>query len=232
MMLKMTNRMIVTAAAAALLITAVGCTSPSVWELRYRAQVEENQRLKKVGQDRALKIIDLDKEIHHLEGKLGAVTNALEVRDDSVSEQEKQKDALLSRLKAAIANTTAEVERRGPTFVIITRFSFEPGRADLDVRARSDLRKIAVALAEGFSSATCLVAGHADASKIMKSDYTSNWHLSGERARSVMEFLVDEGKVPAERIAYAGYGEHQPLATNLTAEGRERNRRVEIVITP
>jgi len=230
-MLQVQRRMLMTVAGA-LLAGAVGCAGPSVWELRYRAQVEENKRLKKQDQSRAEQIIDLYKEVEHLQGKLDAATEALESQQKARAEQEKVREALLSRLRAAVEGTPAEVERRGDTFVITTRFSFKPGKADLDVKARSDLRKIADALREGFSGATYLVAGHADASRILKSDYASNWQLSGERARAVMEFLVNEGKIPPERIGYAGYGEYRPIADNLTPEGREKNRRVEIIINP
>ena len=53
--------------------------------------------------------------------------------------------------------------------------------------------------------------------------------LSTARAKSVAQYLVDKG-IPASRITYRGYGKRNPIASNATPEGREKNQRVEINI--
>ena len=59
----------------------------------------------------------------------------------------------------------------------------------------------------------------------------SNWELSTARATNVLHFMEEQGLHP-ERMSATGYGEYRPVAENDTKEGRQRNRRVEIVILP
>ncbi len=76
---------------------------------------------------------------------------------------------------------------------------------------------------------TIQVEGHTDAMPISTARFPSNWELSAARAGSVARYFQGEGLTP-ERIAATGYGEFHPLAANDTAEGRAKNRRVEIFL--
>lgn len=77
-----------------------------------------------------------------------------------------------------------------------------------------------------------LIAGHTDDVSLSSSNpYDSNWELSTARAVQVVEFLQEEGVSPG-RLAAAGYGEHDPIASNETEETRALNRRIEIVLMP
>jgi len=207
-----------------------GC-APSAYQLEYYKMVDKNKDLERRWQDEAQKSLACSKENKELKDKLASAGLAK-------SDDEKDKDAnelrqvLLLRLQKAIEGTPCEAMLRGKDYIIVTRFSFESGKAELGVQARSDLRKISDALAQSFPGATCLVAGHADNQPIRESKYTTNWELSGARALAVMTFLAQECKVPGEKIAYAGYGEFRPVADNGTIEGREKNRRIEIIVTP
>jgi type VI secretion system protein ImpK len=71
------------------------------------------------------------------------------------------------------------------------------------------------------------VVGHGDNAHAASLRYPSGWHLTHERARAVVSRLARQG-VPAERLQAEGRADAQPLAPNTTAEGRARNRRVEI----
>jgi len=230
--LKTKTRFPLIVAAAALLCAGVGCSGPSIRTMKYPMLMEENKQLKARDHARAEAILKLHQRIEELEQRVGSADEALTAQGEKERKEEERKQALLLRLKNVLKGKPCEAQRRGDTFVIVTRFSFAPGKAALDVKARSDLRKIAKALTESFPGAELMVAGHADKTKISKSSFHSNWHLSGERARSVMEFLAGECEIPAEKIGYAGYGEFRPIADNKTAEGREKNRRVEIIIEP
>jgi len=220
------------AAAFLLLGAALGCSGPSVRKMTYNMLVQKNAELEKRNRSQKEAMLELHRQIKELKDRQRATNDALIAQATRKREQEELRKAQLERLKNVLKGTPCEAERRGDDYVIITRFSFAPGKAELDTKAKSDLKKIARALAEGFSGANLMIAGHADKSPISKSPYASNWHLSGERARSVMEFLVNECKLPPEKIAYAGYGEFRPVADNSTPEGREKNRRVEIIVTP
>ena len=62
--------------------------------------------------------------------------------------------------------------------------------------------------------------------------YRSNWDLSGARAASVADFLIERGGVPRERMVVRGMADIKPLAPNDTREGRAKNRRIEVIVSP
>ncbi len=74
--------------------------------------------------------------------------------------------------------------------------------------------------------------GHTDDVPLSGSgQYADNWELSQARALSVVHYLVEEQSFPPERLAAAGFGEHQPLDPGDSAEARARNRRIELKLT-
>jgi len=104
---------------------------------------------------------------------------------------------------------------------------FDPGRADLRPDAFEMLDIVANAIfihPELFVE----VEGHADNVPMRSARFPSNWHLSSERAVSVLYYFVSQRSVDPTRISARGFGEYHPIATNDTPEGRARNRRVEI----
>jgi chemotaxis protein MotB len=81
------------------------------------------------------------------------------------------------------------------------------------------------------------VAGHTDSKPLKGGPYKDNWGLSAMRARSVLQFLTTPladkgGGLTPQNWSAAGYGETDPVANNDTEEGREKNRRVELVVMP
>jgi len=89
------------------------------------------------------------------------------------------------------------------------------------------LARIATALTEVPGQVTVTV--HSDNQPITSARFPSNWHLSQERAKSVLFLLVEQG-VPSRRLRYDGRGDAEPTAPNDTAQNRSRNRRVEITL--
>jgi len=213
-------------------VLLTGCTTGSTYQMYYHKAMADNQELKTEVRKKSEEILRMGEEITELQTRVELSKEVLEQQKTESDTEEARKQTLLNRLQLAIAQTPSEAIRRGDKYVVITRFSFQPGEASLDVRARADLQKIAAALTEPFPDATYLVAGHADSTPIRESRFRSNRELSGQRALAVMEYLVSECRIPEDKIAYAGYGEFYPIADNATAEGRERNRRIEIIVTP
>jgi chemotaxis protein MotB len=76
------------------------------------------------------------------------------------------------------------------------------------------------------------IEGHTDNEPIQASGWKSNWELSAARALGVLHYLQDEKRVEGWRLSAIGYGEQQPVADNAAKDGRQLNRRVEIVIMP
>jgi chemotaxis protein MotB len=75
------------------------------------------------------------------------------------------------------------------------------------------------------------IEGHTDSMPIRTPQFPTNWELSTARATACVRFVLETKRIEPERLSAAGYGEHHPVASNDTAEGRARNRRVDIVIT-
>ncbi len=76
-----------------------------------------------------------------------------------------------------------------------------------------------------------IVEGHTDNVPIKSGGYATNWELSAARADAVVALLAEKYSVPQERMIAAAYGENRPVASNSTAEGRARNRRIEIIVS-
>jgi outer membrane protein OmpA-like peptidoglycan-associated protein len=103
---------------------------------------------------------------------------------------------------------------------------FATGSADVNPALRREVSSIAANLMS-YPNSNIRVLGHTD----NVGTAALNMDLSQRRARSVADILVASG-VPAIRLTTVGMGEDSPVASNLTAEGRAQNRRVEIIITP
>ena len=93
------------------------------------------------------------------------------------------------------------------------------------------LNRIARKLITMGSKIRIRIEGHTDSTPLRaRSPYKDNWDLSTQRALSVIRYLADRHGFARENLIASGYGEFAPVASNTTAEGRARNRRVDIVI--
>ncbi|HMM54941.1 MAG TPA: flagellar motor protein MotD [Candidatus Desulfobacillus sp.] len=116
---------------------------------------------------------------------------------------------------------------KGVTVEINASVLFPLGEAKLQPAAEKVLRAVAEVIAA--AEFPVIVEGHTDPTPIATAQFPSNWELSGARASSVVRLFIDAG-VAAGRLTATGYGEQRPVASNDTAEGRARNRRVAILI--
>jgi len=104
---------------------------------------------------------------------------------------------------------------------------FATGSAVLDEDARSILGRLATVLRDEPNKIR--VEGHTDNVPIATALYPSNWELSAARAASVVHLFADRG-LPPQRLAMIGYGEFHPRADNADTQGRNRNRRVAVIV--
>jgi len=113
---------------------------------------------------------------------------------------------------------------------------FDTGQAALKPEGRSELDKIAAALAELEQQIPADIAwvlrvdGHTDVRPITGGNFKSNWELSAARAISVVQYFIAKGIAP-HRLAAAGFGEHQPIDTGASEDAYSRNRRIELKLT-
>ena len=118
---------------------------------------------------------------------------------------------------------TIRQEARG-TIMSLSDILFDTNKSELRQEAQIGLAKVSVILMQ-YPEMHISVEGHTD--NVGAEDY--NLKLSEKRAKSVYDFLVREG-VPADHLDTKGFGMSQPVASNETAEGRQKNRRVDLVI--
>ncbi|MFT5050401.1 MAG: chemotaxis protein MotB [Chlamydiales bacterium] len=121
--------------------------------------------------------------------------------------------------------------RDGQMVIILPSvIAFKSGKAELSSSGETALRAVAARLKSEFTTEIFHVEGHTDSDPIQRSDFASNRALSLERSVAVLTFLVEQCEVPDERFVVVGHGQYRPIASNDNAEGKSRNRRVEIVI--
>jgi chemotaxis protein MotB len=105
---------------------------------------------------------------------------------------------------------------------------FESGSAQLKSASQPAFDRIANLLRQ--HSDRLRIEGHTDNAPIHTAQFPSNWELSTARATEIVRLLIVRNGFSPERLSAAGYGEYHPVETNLTAEGRGSNRRVDIIV--
>ena len=108
---------------------------------------------------------------------------------------------------------------------------YKSGSYEINSRAATTLSKIAKILKD-YKDYDVLVEGNTDNVPISKTNIRNNWDLSALRASSVVQALQNDYGVDPKRLTAGGRGEYNPIATNDTEIGKQRNRRTQIIITP
>jgi chemotaxis protein MotB len=111
---------------------------------------------------------------------------------------------------------------------------FDSGSAELSRDGELALMEVAIVLRQ-FGDRQFMIAGHTDDRPLESAQattkYRNNWELSAARALTVTEFLI-EARMKPENLVAAGYGQFDPVGNNKTSQGRQDNRRIEIVLLP
>ena len=151
-------------------------------------------------------------------------------------EKLKQREAdLRDRLQKELTDKDVQISQlKGQlTVSVLDKILFKSGRADILPAGQAVLEKVARVLAQ--TDDMIRVEGHTDnvpISAALKEKYFSNWELSAARAASVVRyFQMGEHKIEPLRLEAVGFGEFRPLAPNDSDANKQRNRRVEIVLT-
>jgi len=176
--------------------------------------------------------------------KLTQLQEELDERARRVDELESilnKKDSVVNALKSKVQNAllgfenkglTIE-ERNGKVYVSLDEsLLFKSGSYQVDSKGKTVLQKLGGVL-EKNQDVNVLVEGHTDNVPYNGSgQLKDNWDLSVRRATSVVKIILEGSELDPARLTAAGKGEHFPIATNDTAEGRRQNRRTEIILTP
>lgn len=137
---------------------------------------------------------------------------------------QEERDALAQRLSGALSRVAATTESVRGYVVSLPDITFDSGQATLKQDAKYSLAKLSGILFLNLDLQLS-VEGHTDSTGSLE----TNMRLSQARAQSVLQFLKEMG-VPVERMRSEGFGPEKPVASNDTADGRARNRRVEIIL--
>ena len=178
-----------------------------------------------------------------LNALLGEKLQELDERERTINElqgmisaQNQKVQELLNSIKDALLGFSSEElsvrEENGKVYVAMSdKLLFQSGSARVDKRGEEALGKLAEVLNKQNEIDVC-IEGHTDNKPIHTAQFKDNWDLSVIRATSVVRILTEKYHVNPLQIEPAGRGEYMPVADNNTTEGRAKNRRTEIIMTP
>jgi len=122
-----------------------------------------------------------------------------------------------------------EDKPQGIAITLSDRFLFDVGASAIKAPSLPALRQLSSLF--GGLGAVISIEGHTDNTPVLSSSsYKDNWELSGARALSVLRFFLEKQGLNPESFQYAGYADTRPAADNSTEAGRQKNRRVEIIV--
>src|SRR5690606_38944610 len=176
--------------------------------------------------------------------RLEKLKRELEGRSNRVAELESviaAKDAAMRALKDAISRALTDFEGKGLTVeqrdgkVYVSmenKLLFESGSWAVGGEGRRAVQQLGNVLGDNPDIAV-LIEGHTDNVAYQGSGpLTGNWDLSTTRATAIVNILRENASINPENLTAAGRGEYAPIATNSTPEGRAKNRRIEVILTP
>jgi chemotaxis protein MotB len=153
------------------------------------------------------------------------------------------KEASMQQLKETLSNALNSFEgkglsvyqKNGKVYVSMeNKLLFQTGSWSVGTEGKKAIVEVGKVLAQN-PEISVLIEGHTDNDKILGSiggGIESNWDLSTKRATAIVNILAENKGVNKENLTAAGRGEFAPIASNETAEGKAKNRRIEIILTP
>jgi chemotaxis protein MotB len=177
-----------------------------------------------------------EKEVNELQTSLQAREKRVKELENIISEKEKASQALKDKISAVLNVNTKDLTiyvKDGKVYVSVSdRLLFKSGSIEVDPKGQEALHTLSGVLKDN-KDFTIMVEGHTDDVPISKgtAGMKDNWDLSVLRATSITRILI-AGGVDPKNIVPSGRGEYMPLDVTKTAEGRSKNRRTEIILTP
>lgn len=191
-----------------------------------------------------------DLRIASLTNQLEAQGQELTDKDVMLQERAERLQALEARLEqqqAIVNNLRKSIEealvgfkdedldievRNGLVYISFSdKLLFPSGSAKLNTEGVDAIGKLGEVLKQN-PDISIDVVGHTDSIPINTSTYRDNWDLSSARAKTITRLLIDDQGIDGTRLTASGRSKYEPVASNATKEGRAKNRRTEIVLTP
>ncbi len=171
---------------------------------------------------------DLQEELSESQAQMTTLRNI----ENETKRRNQIYEKFVNRLKTMIdgGQLTVSIEQGRIVINLPNNVLFKSGSANLNPEGEEALIQIASVLSQ-FSDRRFQIEGHTDNKPIKSARFPSNWELSTSRALTVVHLLTDMDVDP-ENISAAGFGEFRPRADNEIEEGRQLNRRIEIIMLP
>ncbi len=178
--------------------------------------------------------------------RLNKLKKDLEASSSRLAELEKMiadKEALMNKLKETLSKSLKAFEgkgltvenRNGKVYVSMeNKLLFESGSWTVGTEGKKAVKLVGDVLGQN-SDISVLIEGHTDNDKItgtIGGGVENNWDLSTKRATAIVNILSENKAIDKRNLTAAGRGEYAPLMSNETAEGKAKNRRIEIILTP
>lgn len=153
-----------------------------------------------------------------------------------IDKQKKTTEDLLAKIKGALTGFTSDeltvTMKDGKVYVSLSeKLLFKSGSAVVDKKGKDALAKVGEVLAKQ-TDVDIVIEGHTDSIPINTEYFKDNWDLSVMRATSIVRILTEDYKVDPKQIIPSGRADNLPVAENSNTEGRAKNRRTEIILSP
>lgn len=190
-------------------------------EAKEKALAAEKSRLEKISKD----LKDRSDRVAELEGLIAAKEASMK----------KLKETLSKSLKAFEGKGLTIQQKDGKVYVSMeNKLLFESGSWTVGAEGKKAVDLVAKVLGDNPDIAV-LIEGHTDNDKIngaIGGGVENNWDLSTKRATAIVNILAANSKINKANLTAAGRGEYSPLMSNDSPDGKAKNRRIEIILTP
>ncbi len=198
-----------------ILFTVVGCASA------------DDPAVRSLNRQQSATIESLNNEILRLNQELDGTVSS---RADLKAAKPKLETMLAEQILRG--DVQVVLDFRGLVVTVLDHALFDPDETQFTSSGEEILGKIASVLSSELLKDQVTLEGHTDNQPIDDAGGVTNWEYSIGRATAVLHYFIDVKELSPKRFGVAGYAEYRPVNSNGTEEGRDRNRRVEIVIAP
>ncbi|NEV94746.1 OmpA family protein [Psychroflexus sp. YR1-1] len=198
---------------------------------------QQNRELLQKLEDKEVALAKEQNRLEQLQKDLQARARRIEELESLIAQKEQKMQNLKDNLSRALTNFEGQglsVEmRNGKVYVSMeNKLLFASGSWNVGAEGQKAVQELAKVLAQNPDIAV-LIEGHTDNVPYGGTGaITDNWDLSTKRATEVLKLLLKNEAINPQNLTAAGKGEYVPLAPNTTEEGRAKNRRIEVVLTP
>jgi chemotaxis protein MotB len=174
------------------------------------------------------KLTQSQKDLQQQQQRLEQLQNLLNQQKEASQEL---KNKMADALKGFNSNELSVYQKDGKVYVSLSeQLLFPSGSAVVNPKGVDALSKLAAVLNLN-SDVAVNIEGHTDSIPI-RGRYQDNWDLSTARANAIVRILVNNYKVDPARVISSGHSYYEPVASNSTPEGRAKNRRTDIILSP